>query len=947
MKRTVAALLLTFTLGTVLGPGSSIAQEAHAGGDEELARARIEVLAMDGQGRIDEPRYVALVPSDQRWDRPAVESLVSEGRESPWWEVPAGRYRLVCDAKGYSRRLIFEAVELAAGDSQVARCRLPRLESLVGRVISASDGEPVAGAEVGIGNEFLAFHPRAVSALAQRFGSAERKVVADEEGRFALPAVPGRRWVVWIQADGFSPKLIRGRYFDQAVPSLGTVELMPGGGLDVQLRLPEDFPTERYKLMLMGPESGPALREDLPDLFWQRPLDADGSQAWPALAPGRYSLWLKAREAGEGAVVPLDLGDVEIRAGRRTRRVFEVTPGTLHVTRAWPDLALRSPHRLSADQISVLRWREGRVEEALREILPREEGYLVHLPGGCRPGDLVVVSTENLVSLAVRVRSALCARGSEPPTLRFLPRATLAGRLLAPEGSELPQGARLLLDQCADPPRRPPQSLGAALFTTTDEGRFEAAVPAACLEVTLHAGLFAPVRFAPGELEARETRRLGPIPLRLGAALLARIVSDTNAPRAGVGVELVPEEDLEAAVEASYRGERPPALLSAVSDDHGWVRFTGVEPGRVHLRLTRPEARPFFAGPYELHRGQEVLLEEVEWPDGGTLEVHWTIPQQLMESLGTLTEGVPARRGPAGADQATQRAEPVFEVRAEGHASCGWLQGASLSEEVRGGVVVFEDVPPGTWRVRGDVRLPRLAKAELAATQVEVFAGAVSRIELDTEHRLYRGIVTYAGAAVEGRLDFFHWLEEEDRDHRTHAYSDGDGTFEVLLPEPGDYMMRFQSHQEELRMVSTVPSIEVESPDEVLEIALPEGRIEGRVVDAEGHPVPGALVGGSAEQGLADWKEGWSPRVQGAARSGPRGRFVLEGLQAGAWRIQARLGELQSEPHLISLGEDEHRGGVELELGLSREPAPGGDAAADKTPPAPARRNGSPGRPGR
>jgi protocatechuate 3,4-dioxygenase beta subunit len=108
------------------------------------------------------------------------------------------------------------------------------------------------------------------------------------------------------------------------------------------------------------------------------------------------------------------------------------------------------------------------------------------------------------------------------------------------------------------------------------------------------------------------------------------------------------------------------------------------------------------------------------------------------------------------------------------------------------------------------------------------------------------------------------------------AETDGDGAFLLQHLPPGAYELtvtraRFGQHQRTLWVLPGENRVEVRLSDAVM--------IEGQVVDDRNRPVPGALIEAIPRK---------SRQVVGTGRSDSEGRFVVDGLLPGIYRVRAR-----------------------------------------------------------
>ncbi len=152
------------------------------------------------------------------------------------------------------------------------------------------------------------------------------------------------------------------------------------------------------------------------------------------------------------------------------------------------------------------------------------------------------------------------------------------------------------------------------------------------------------------------------------------------------------------------------------------------------------------------------------------------------------------------------------------------------------------------------------------------------------------------------------------------------GEFEFLGLAPGDYQFNIDAQgRRGVRVNATIP----DAPEYRLDLKLPEGGIEGRVVDAgDGAPVPGARI--TARRVQAQDSGGWLGRLvaqeSGLARETSRadGSFSFTRLDGGSYQLAVappradpaegarRYGP--STPLVIELSADEVTRDVELKL---------------------------------
>lgn len=96
-----------------------------------------------------------------------------------------------------------------------------------------------------------------------------------------------------------------------------------------------------------------------------------------------------------------------------------------------------------------------------------------------------------------------------------------------------------------------------------------------------------------------------------------------------------------------------------------------------------------------------------------------------------------------------------------------------------------------------------------------------------------------------------------------------------------------------------------------MKIELPEGSIEGVVVDGTGRPVSGAKV-----TGILTTKG--APRTRSNVKTDEEGKFRLQPLIGGEWKLEASTLDSSSKSVVVDLGDDATRDGVVLALTRQR-----------------------------
>jgi hypothetical protein len=867
----------------------------------EASSARLTVNVAGADGSPVTTPYVAVVPEDAPWSRPAREAVLEERAEVSW-ELPPGRYRIAAGAPGFAldRQPV---IELAPGAEARRTVSLVPLVPVAGRVVDEEE-RPIAGATVSHTRVLLYAYPGALSPLGEGHLGIDFEAATDEEGKFRIALHPEAGSFLAVRAAGRAPRFLPNLRPPGATATLREVTLLPGASLAVRWR-EEGEGEERWERLQLVPADGvyPA-GLDLGGVlaFWARPVTG-GVQRWSSLPAGRYEVWLKAPPSGPHTVAPVRLREVVLRRGQAG------------------EVAVEIPKARATERSAVQEGERGRPLDVLLPPVPGSEletlhvtgpvgaeggrepawsteavsgGVLLRIERGCREGARYLVATSSRVTGIGPLDPGTC---DESLRAELHPRADLTLALQAPAGTALADladgGGRIDLRSCAGP--APPTLDLQIPLPALEEGRLRSPVPAGCLDLAVRVADLAPLSWTgldapPGEVVDLGTRRL-----RRGAALLVRVVAPADRrPLQGVEVGAAPAPGIEGLLAAAAQG-RPidlpggAAETAAVTDAYGWARLYGLPTGEelVPLLLAPDRRIPVPAEPVVLSPGEELVLEALELPPPAALTVEVELSAALEDRS---AEAYQVHLGPM--DRDGTRPAVVRPVDADGRAR-------------------FEEVLPGSYRLMGIVRLASGRSFPAGSKEVEVGPAMDATVGLELDDSLYGGRVTYQGEPVAGAMALTPADHKPGRRGIT-VRLDEDGRYQALLEGPGHYKAEVTDLQARRFVSATVPEVEFGNPDLPVDIELPGASVRGQVLDEEGQPVAEARVelfgrrtAGSGE-GVQHLRRFW--------RSDEAGRFAIEALGPGSWTIVASAGEQKSAPQTLDVPRDARVGGLRLVL---------------------------------
>lgn len=854
----------------------------------------VSVTAADGSP-VTAP-YVAVVPEDGPWSRPAREAVL-EGEPEVSWELPPGRYRIAAGAPGFALERQ-PVIELGPGAEASRRISLVPLVPVEGRIVD-EEGRPIAGATVSHSRVLLYAYPGALSPLGEGHLGVDFEVATDEDGKFRIALHPEAGSFLAVRADGRAPRFLPNLRLPGATATLREVTLLPGASLAVRWREVGEG-EERWERLQLVPADGvyPA-GLDLGGVlaFWARPVTG-GVQRWSSLPAGRYEVWLKAPPSGPHTVAPVRLREVVLRRGQAGEVAVEIPkargPERSAVRRGRPLNVLLPP--VPGSELETLRVAGPVGTEGGREPAWSTEavsgGVLLRIDRGCWEGARYLAATSSRVAGIGPLDPGAC---DESLRAELHPRADLTLALQAPAGTALADladgGGRIDIRSCPGPA---PPTLGLQIpLPALEKGRIRSPVPAGCLDLAVRVADLAPLSWTGLEAPPGEVVDLGTRRLRRGAALLVRVVSpEDRRPLEGVEVGAVAAPGIEGLLAAAAQG-RPVDLpggaaeTAAVTDAYGWARLYGLPTGEelVPLLLAPDRRIPVPAEPVVLAPGEELVLEALELPPPAALTVEVALSTALEDRS---AEAYQVHLGPM--DRDGTRPAVVRPVEADGRAR-------------------FEEVLPGSYRLMGIVRLASGRSFPAGSREVEVGPAMDATVDLELADSLYGGRVTYQGEPVAGSMSLMP-VERSAEARGITVRLDEDGRYQALLQGPGLYQVRVTDLDAQRFFNATVPEVEFGNPDLPVDLELPGSSVHGQVRDEDGRPVAEARVElfgrrtAKSGEGVQNLHRFW--------RSDEAGRFAIEALGPGSWTAVASAGERKSRPQALDVPSDARVDGVRL-----------------------------------
>lgn len=709
--------------------------------------------------------------------------------------------------------------------------------SVFGTVLGA-DGRPVPGATV--------------SAAARPWGWGSSEPV-DDRGAFELNGLNPGVYDVVAKAPGLAA----------AVAAEIAVDRRTETGVDLVLR-----PGARVVGRLVdGDERAVAGKVSVGDLdgrpvprVLQDPLTvetgADGRFAIDYVPVGEHALGVGARGLASQRV------DVAVRDGERQVDVGDV--------RLEVGIAIRGRVRSKAGQPvpdAVVRATGMRRGGEGAEARTEADGTFV--VAGLESG--VYRLSAEAVGFGQEDKTA--EAGGDPVELVLSPAGTITGRVVDDRGQ--PVDTFRVSAAATDTDRRM-MRMPRFEETSDESGHFSLSnVAAGTYLVTASAPERASASVPGVKVAEGQSVDVGTIKLTAGGIVRGTVVDQTGAGVVGASVAI-------AALPQNWMTSGPP--VEVTTEAGGAFELKGVAAGSADVGASHPN-----------YASAEPVSVQVDVAKP-------TTDVRLVLTLGGRIEGSVRRRDGSGRPGLMVHANPMARFRPT---PSGFLSATTLPD----GSFVLEHVPVGRTNVSV---IARTGQAMSGATMrtVDVRDGETTTLEIVDREILLSGRVTRSGAPGAGlRIDassgrgmmFFGGMQQgapqaaPSGPQRMTAATRDDGSFEMLVDEPGEYTLTAMTQDGRVRL----PSRTVQVPDadaHTVDLSFDGVALSGIVVDKETDaPVPFANV--SARSKAKD--KGFT-----GALTGSDGRFQLE-VEAGEYALgaSARDGGYGSAEQTVAVGE--------------------------------------------
>ncbi len=738
----------------------------------------VKVIVEASRGERLDDAYVALVPPESPWNRPAAEKTA--GGASVTLEVPEGEYRIVAGARGKGIK-VSDLIRILGSRKNEFRVTLPAMRAVTGTVRDEG-GQPLQDVTIGDVNAFVEAPLGRLSELAARHFAADWRTRSAADGTWSFLLAEDARNPIVAESRGLATTWLPAKESGSA-----PIALVMHRGAGLRLTLDREAPEFVVTLTEKGEKASvpPA---------WQAQFRArrvvKTHLEWPSLEAGDYDIYAQQWDPRTFSQA-FKLGTVTLESGG-TRELRVELPGTRAPSTSAATVLVKPAAQLDAGTIEAF----GRDGSALPRLMPTVSekvsgGTLLYLDTAGVSAPYFGTTNDRFVVLPVRDD-----RRTAAALLFDLGGGSLQVRT-ASEGLGLPIAGISTFHGC------PGMKAIAVPFAVSKGGKVTFPAPAGCTSFVVDFEPFSPLVF-PKQLSLGDPEWLGEFTLYASGSAAVRVAREDGS---GVASAIV---SISARTDGGLEAEAPVAEETTGAD--GWARFDRLPAGReLAIVAWTADGEVSVIERVRTEPTQQSVIDPLKMPKPASLIVE---PQLAPDFLRQFPNGSILLLSLEPLDGAAERRTADVE-------------GAERIE--------FNRLLPGRWQLGAMVTTGQ-GYQPVQVEEIEIKAGESKTLEALITPLVFRGRIDGGGQDLSGNIDI---LSSRRSDVVPSVPISPSGDFVAVLPRRDTYFVGVRTRSTgQLIWVGNTPFLE---PSRLVEITLPRGVVVARVREG-GQPVANAMV---------------------------------------------------------------------------------------------------------
>jgi len=725
----------------------------------------VKVIVETSRGNSVDDAYVALVPPDRPWSRPAAEKIGSSA--GVILEVAEGEYRIVAGIRGKGVK-ITDRITILASRKNELRVALPAMRAVTGTVRDER-GQSLPDVTVGDVNAFVEAPLGRASELAARYFDSDWSTKSAADGTWSLLLSEDTSSPIVGELPGYATT-----WRLQKEAGSKPIELVMHGGARLRLTFDREAPEIVVTLTAKGEPAlvPPAWQAQ----FWARRA-MKTSIEWSSLAAGEYDIYAQQWDPRTFSHA-VKLGTVALEGGG-TRELRLDLPPAKAASKSVATVLMRPVARFDVAAIEAFGRDGGGSPRAMPRVTEQVSGgVLLYLDTTGFTAPYFGTTSDRFVVLPIPQDGTVAVA-----SIRDLGGASLHVQT-ASEGLGLPMAGMATFHGCVRP------ETIAVPVAVSKGGKVTFAAPADCTSFVLDFEPFSPI-VLPKQLSLGDPEWLGEFTLYAAGSAAVRVATED-----GSGVA-------NAIVAVSARTEGGQALVpiaEKTTAPDGWARFDRLPAGPQLAVVARTsDGDRSVIENLRADPTQHQILDPLKMPKPASLVVEPKLdPEFTRQFPGSHILSLFLEPLDGTAERRTETVEASKRVE-------------------------FSRLLPGRWQMGAMITAGR-GNQPVLGEQIEVKAGESKQVEALIEPLVFRGRVTGTIPDLSGNIDI---VGSKRSDLVPSVEVLPSGEFAGILPRRDIYFVSVRPRSTgQMILVGNTPFLD---PSQPVEIKLPQGVIVARL----------------------------------------------------------------------------------------------------------------------